>query len=197
MSGQAPDSAWNRKLTAVSCLALAVSGFAESLRKGWNDIMTSRVLLVYLGALGLLVGACASDNSASDGTGGATANHTGGATGSGGTMGSGGATGTGGDTGYGGSTATGGAVGSGGQLGTGGDATATGGTGSGGHTGVGGRSGSNTGGAGTRGSYRRRGRARRAQRMALRPEEPAGSERRLWQTSDVYEHYKPCGPGRS
>lgn len=28
MTGQALDSAWNRKLTAVSCLALAVSGFA-------------------------------------------------------------------------------------------------------------------------------------------------------------------------
>lgn len=116
--------------------------------------MTSHRLLIHLGALSLIIGACAADNSSSSGTGGASGAHTGGASGTGGaTTSSGGATGSGGETtATGGATSTGGDVGSGGQTETGGNSPGTAGAGSGGRTGGAGRDGTSTGGAGTVGT---------------------------------------------
>ncbi|MEP6651849.1 MAG: hypothetical protein ABJA82_00730 [Myxococcales bacterium] len=95
--------------------------------------MTSPRLLAHLGALGLIVGACAPANSDTGSpTGGASA--TGGKTAaSGGAIGSG----TGGDPGTGGDTGTGGLVGTGGETGSGGAAVGTGGRGTGGGAGAG------------------------------------------------------------
>ncbi len=53
--------------------------------------MTSPRLLVHLGALTLIIGACAADNAGSGASGGATGSRTGGAPGTGGATGSGGA----------------------------------------------------------------------------------------------------------
>ena len=108
-------------------------------------MMTSHRLLLRLGAVGLMLGACGVDNSAGDGSGGANGTPSGGATGTGGRVtASGGVTGTGGRTGTGGETATGGAMGSGGRTGSGGA-----GPDAGGRMGGGGRGGANMGGTGT------------------------------------------------
>ena len=116
--------------------------------------MTSPRLLVHLGALTLIIGACAADNAGSGASGGATGNRTGGAPGTGGATGSGGATATGGVTATGGADATGGAANTGGAVGTGtggqsstGGAPGTAGAGTSGHIGGGGGpGGDNTGG---------------------------------------------------
>ena len=176
--------------------------------------MTSHRLLVHVGALGLIIGACAGGGIGRDrrlrrrrresdgwhdwyggvaGTGGVTGvAGTGGATPTGGATGVAGVTGTGGVVGTGGATPTGGAVGTGGQSGAGGVVDA--------------------------GVQRTRWAAEvRARAVAsaeadgaapirvgpewadlqapaggprIPPEEPAGPECRLWQTGEDYDQYR-------